>query len=82
MPASDRLEKESQREARKPDGDRDAQAHIKRRRLGRSLPIAPQIEVSLAQPAVPNFLVNAGLSGGRFETAPLLDRCEKPDTCR
>ena len=52
-----------------------------RRRLDRTLPAAAQLEVFLAQPAVSNFFVYASVAGGGFETAALLDRGEKPDTC-
>jgi len=43
--------------------------------------MATQVEVFLAQPAIPNVPVNAGVAGRGFETAPFLDRCEEPDTC-
>ena len=52
-----------------------------RRRLDRTLPAATQLEVFLAQPAVANFFVDASVAGGGFETAALLKRGEKPDTC-
>ena len=34
------------------------------RRLGRPLPVAPQLEVFFAQPAIPDFLVNFSCAGG------------------
>ena len=52
-----------------------------RRRLARSLAIATPLQVFLAQPAVADLFINASMSGGRFETMPVLYRGKKPDIC-
>jgi hypothetical protein len=50
-------------------------------RLSRSLAVATQAQVFLAKPTVANLFVNASMSGGRFETMPVLYRGKKPDAC-
>lgn len=60
-------------DVRLPDQETRGRESELRRRLGSSFPIATQVEVLLAQPAVPNFPVNVGVSGGRFETASLIN---------
>jgi hypothetical protein len=52
-----------------------------RRRLSRSLAVATQAQVFLAQQAVADLFINASLAGGRFETMPVLYRGKKPDAC-
>jgi hypothetical protein len=51
-----------------------------RARLGWATAFLAQLQVSLSEPAVADLLIDAGFSGGWFETMSFLYRTQKPNS--